>query len=281
MKTRKINTKVFAFNVKLRSNERSGSEAYIALFEKMFSEKIIGTPKRGNSMILRTQFKTVIDGNTIIYGKLARFTKLDSDEWINLDSLEKSQYELPANLFPNLKETDYVFVPQAHRFCIRKISNGMSVYQVEEFLKDSLAKCRTSTEQVEVHVEQSISSIEKILNAQAVRRIDLEISYTDNDIGDEASSYVDEILKEMNANKMKMTVSPDQTNTLSIENKFLRGAVELAKSNGTVIASIINNESKNERVITKEHPEEIPIHADNEEKFNSAVFQKIMSIFRP
>lgn len=281
MKTRKINTKIFAFNVKLRSNERSGSEAYIALFEKMFSEKIIGAPKRGNSMILRTQFKTVVNGNTIIYGKLARFTKLDSDEWLNLDSLEKSQYELPPNLFPNLKETDYIFVPQAHRFCIRKISNMISVYQVEEFLKNSLAKCRTSTEQVEVHLEQSISSIEKIFNAQAVRRIDLEISYTNNDIGDEASSYVDEILKEMNANKMKMTVSPDQTNTLSIENKFLRGAVELAKSNGTVIASIINNENKIEKVITKEHPEEIPIHADNEEKFNSAVFHKIMNIFRP
>jgi len=280
MTNRKLNTKIFAFNVKLRSNERSGEEAYIALFEKMFSEKIIGTPKRGNSMILRTQFKTTISGNTILYGKLARFTKLDSDEWINLSNLEKSQYELPENMFPNLKETDYFFIPQAHRFCIRKVANLVSVYQVEEFLQDSLRKCRTSTEQVDVFVEQSSETIEKILNAVSVRRIELEISYTNNDIGDEASEYVDDIIKEMRANKVKMIVSPDQENNLSLDNQFLRGAVELAKSNGIVKASIINNNNQHEKVITKDHPEEFSIHADNADKLNEAVFQKKMGIFR-
>ena len=176
MKQRKLDTKIYAFNVKLKSNERSGEEAYIALFEKMFSEKIIGPPKRGNSMILRTQFKTEIDGNKIVYGKLARFTKLDSDEWINLSNLEKSQYALPENMFPNLKETDYIFIPQAHRFCIRKEANTVSVFQVGEFLQNSLDKCRNSTEQVEVFIEQSVETIEKILNAESIRRIELDYS---------------------------------------------------------------------------------------------------------
>lgn len=280
MKQRKLDTKIYAFNVKLKSNERSGEEAYIALFEKMFSEKIIGTPKRGNSMILRTQFKTEIDGNKIVYGKLARFTKLDSDEWINLSNLEKSQYVLPENMFPNLKETDYIFIPQAHRFCIRKEANTVSVFQVEEFLQNSLDKCRNSTEQVEVFIEQSVETIEKILNAESIRRIELEISYTNNDIGDVASEYVDDILKEMNAGKIKMTVSPDQNNNLSMANQFLRGAVELAKSNGVVIANIVNSNHKIEKIITKEHPEAFPIQASSIDRLNEAVFKKIMSIFR-
>lgn len=280
MKQRKLDTKIYAFNVKLKSNERSGEEAYIALFEKMFSEKIIGTPKRGNSMILRTQFKTEIDGNKIVYGKLARFTKLDSDEWINLSNLEKSQYALPENMFPNLKETDYIFIPQAHRFCIRKAANTVSVFQVEEFLQNSLDKCRNSTEQVDVFIEQSAETIDKILNAKSIRRIELEISYTNNDIGDVASEYVDDILKEMNASKIKMTVSPDQNNNLSMANQFLRGAVELAKSNGVVIANIVNSDHKNEKIITKEHPEAFPIQANSIDRLNEAVFQKIMSIFR-
>jgi len=280
MKDKQVDAKFFAFNIKLQSNERSGTDAYIDLLKTMFDNKIVGTPKRGNSMILRTQFKTEIDGNHILYGKLARFTKLDSDEWINLTNLEKSQYELPENMFPNLKEVDYIFIPQAHRFCIRKVSGTVSVYQVEEFLRDALMKCRNATEQVDVFVEQSFESIEKILNAPAIKRIEIEISYTNNDVGKEAEEYVDGIIKEMNANKIKMTITPDHNQKLSLENDFLRGSIELAQSNGVVIASIINEQHKPEKIITRDHPEEFPVHAENIDSLKRAVYQKIMHIFR-
>jgi len=280
MAARKVNTKIFAYNVKLQSNERSGAEAYMELFKTAFEKKIIGSPRYGNSMILRTQFETEIEGNKILYGKIARFTRLDSDEWIDLTSLEKSQYELPENMFPNLKETDYFFIPQAHRFCVRKKAGTVSVFQVEEFLKDTLRQCRNSTEQVDVYVEQSSETIEKILSAPAVKRVELEISYTNNDVGEEAEEYVDEILKEMNANKMKMVVTPDHNEELSLDNSFLRGAIELAKSNGIVVASIVNNQDKTEKVVTRDHPEEFLVSAENEDHLTQSVFQKIMSIFR-
>lgn len=204
-----INAKFFAFNIKLQSNLRSGTDAYLELLKTMFDKKVIGTPKRGNSMILRTQFKTEIDGNPILYGKLARFTKLDSEEWLDMDNLEKSQYELPKNLFPNLKEVDYFFIPQAHRFCVRKVNGTISAYQVEEFLKDAFIKCRFSSEQVDVYIEQSFETIDRIINAPSIKRIEILISYTNNDVGEIAEEYVDDILKNMNANKVKMTITPD------------------------------------------------------------------------
>lgn len=276
-----IKAKIYSLNVKLQSNQRSGDQAYIDLFEKIFAEKIIGTPKRGNSMILRTQFHTKIDGNSVIYGKLARFTKLDSDIWIDLNNLEKSQFDMPANLFPNLKEVDYYFIPKAHRFCIRKVSNTVSLNQVEEFLTDALRKVKFSGEQIDVFIEQSNETIDQILNAPAVKKVDVEISYTNNDIGKEANEYVDGILKEMNANKMKFSVTPDHHNGLSVENKFLRGAIELAKSNGSVIARIINNDQKIERISTRQHPEVLPIEATDSDQLKTSVYRKIMSIFRP
>ncbi|WP_372640233.1 DUF4747 family protein [Ancylomarina sp.] len=280
MATKKVKAIYYAFNVKLRSNERTGAEAYTELFKELFEKKIVGTPKRGNSMILRTQFNTKIDNNTILYGKLARFTNLDSDEWINIGNLEKSTYELPKGMFPNLKETDYIFIPEAHRFCVRYKAGTVAMSQVTEYLINALTQCRKGTEEIEVYIEQSAETIEQILNSESIKKLDIQISYTNNDIGPEASEFVDEILKDMNASKIKMSISPDHNQELSRDNTFLRGSLELAKSNGLVTASVINANGEAQKIITKEHPESFPVEAENIDNLMMNVVRKFMGIFR-
>lgn len=66
----------------------------------------------------------------------------------------------------------------------------------------------------------------------------------------------------------------------SIENKFLRGSIELAKSNGVIIANILNDEQKLEKINTRNHPQEFIVHSKNIETLKNSVYLKIMSIFR-
>jgi len=280
-KNRKVVAGFLTFNVKLQSNERTGHQAYEELLSTMYRNKIIGSPKRGNSLILRTQFSTEILADRIIYGKLSRFTKLDTKDWLNIDNLERSDYDLPPHLFPNLKETDYYFFSRAHRFCVR-IKTGMpSALQIQEFLKNALSQCIDFSEQIIVTIEQSSETFERILNAPAVKSIEISISYTNQDITEDTEEFVDNLLRDMNAGNVAFKISPDHNERLSVHSRLLRGAILLARSNGKVIANITNDENKHEKINTAEHPKVFQITAESEDHVLLTIYNKIMSIFRP
>ena len=107
-------------NIKLLSNDRSGSDAYADILTSIFNDKIIKPVKGGKQAILRTQFKTEIKGKTVIYGKFSKFTKIEGEGWLNLNNMEVQSLEIPKHLFPNLVESDYIFIPDAHRLAIIK-----------------------------------------------------------------------------------------------------------------------------------------------------------------
>ena len=280
-KARKVTTKFYVLNVKLRSNERSGTDAYLDIFQDIYRHKTMGNLRGVRSVILRTQFKTEVEGEKILYGKIGRFTKLESDEWLNVQNLEKEHVELPAGLFPNLNETDYYWIPQAHRFIIRKKSGGPTVSNAVSFLNDAIKKHISATEQFEVAVETSRDEVEKIFNSQ-VRRLEIEISYTNQDTNEETAKFIDDQLKTGNVGKYKMIVTPDQNENLSFDSKILKGALELAKSNGKAIASIRDGEKKSYRTVkTSDHPEEFVVVSPNQDLVLFGIFRKIMDRFRP
>ena len=137
-KVRELNYKVQMVTVKLMSQNRSGVPAYTDIFEKISRNKISAAVFGQRHMILRTQFKDLVAVNNrewnVIYGSLSTFTVFDNeDDWINLESLEVENVNLPQNLFPGLKETDYFFVPEAHRFAF-VTKSGFSINNVEKFL---------------------------------------------------------------------------------------------------------------------------------------------------
>ncbi len=266
-------------NIKLRSSEREGCDAYFELLHDVYEKRLIGKPKRGNSVILRTQHSKEIDNQKILYGKISRFTNLDSDDWIDLDKMEIASFEIPENLFPNLKETEYFFIPKAHRFCMKK-SQALSVTQVEEFFNKVLKECLKTGEEFEVCIEQDSDTIQQILNARAIRRVEVEISYTNNDMKDEAEEYVEDIFKEMQATRAKMVMEPDHHNHLSIDNKFLRGVIKLAKSNGYVKAKIVDAKNKVKNIFTKKHPEIIAVNIQNADSTVEDVTEEIMTKYK-
>ncbi|SHL67603.1 protein of unknown function [Chitinophaga jiangningensis] len=247
--------KYYVFNIKLRSNLRSGTEAYKNMFIELFRKKIMKPVPHDKEMILRTQFLKVNEGKEFFTGKISKFTKIDNKDWINLDNLEIEEVAIPANRFPNLKETDYVFVPSAHRFAIVK-KVEVTVPSVLAFLTDALQEIIMEGEYVDVIVQQANNVFEEILNANSIEKLKIEISYTNDDIVEGAEEFMDELLKGAGIGKLTIEAKADHNRNINVTSEVIGGALLLAKSNGSVEAKIVDNQNKKQLLRTEEYPEE-------------------------
>ena len=191
--------------------------------------------------------------------------------------MELKNYEIPKTLLPDAKETDYYFIPEIHRFIIRKSPN-VSVYQAYKYLTEVLGKVIDTDEKIDVIIEQSSDVFEKILNAKQIKNLDISISYTNSDIMTESQKMIDDMLKDSKIGKIKIHTTPDHNDNLNKDGKFINGFLKLAQNNGTAEASIINNDNKKEKVITKNHPKKIKLKI-NIDLIVETVYNKIIKLY--
>ncbi len=266
-------------NIKLISSTRSGEEAYTQLIKAIFENTIIKPTSRGKSVVLRTLFPTEFFGNKFYYGKISRFTKLENSDWLNLDTKEIEQPEIDPNLFPNLQETEYIFIPQAHRFILRKSPN-FSILNAENFFKLAVPEVIDFHEDFSVSIEQSSDIFDQIYQAEKVERLFIEISYTNSDnIDDDAADWMDDYLKSSNTNKAAFEFTGDKNEGLNIETKLIKGALELAVQNGEVEATLIEDNRKT-YIKTKDHPKDVKSKASNEDEVKNVMFVEAMQYYR-
>jgi len=279
---KQVKEKKFAIqilNIKLLSNDRSGTDAYIDILTRIFNDKMIKPVKGGKQAILRTQFKTEIKGKTVIYGKFSKFTKIEDEGWLNLNNMEVQTLEIPKYLFPNLVESDYIFIPDAHRLAIVK-TEKIQISSVYSYFFQAVKDAIAIDEDYQVIVEQSSDIFDEIINAPHIYRLEIDISYSNHDIYKEATEYMDDEIRHMNAKKLKLIVTPDHRQQLSLDSEILKGALGVAKSNGEVKARIEDAESHKKTIITKDHPETITLKVANDDQIKSTIFDKIMNMFR-
>lgn len=275
-----VNQSFYAFNIKLLSGERKNENGYIELIKDLWRRKVNAPVRGGKYVVIRTQHKTLVENHTVLYGKISKFTKIDGDDWLNFDSMEIEKQNIPPNKHPNLKETDYYFIPNAHRFCLRK-STAFSVASAGDFLEKVLPMVLFQGEQIQVNLEQASDGFETILNAKAIKKLHIEISYTNDDISKNATKWMDQQLKQMNAGKIAMDISPDNTQNISIDNQVLKGAMGLAQSNGSVTATIVDTADVKKIVKTDDYPRTFSISfLGGVENLPSAIFKKITEIFK-
>ncbi|RNI32249.1 DUF4747 family protein [Rufibacter immobilis] len=275
--------RLWVLNIKLRSNTRKGPSAYEELITELYKLRLSPKVRGGSSIILRTQFKESIDGKAAVYyGKISRFTRLDSTEWFDSLNMEVVNHEIPAGLFPNLKETEYFFIPSAHRFCILDKAGTISLTNAEDYLKKVLPNVIFEDEDFEVNVEQDINSFEEILYASEIKKLVISITYSNNDTNDELTAFVDNELRALRVGKLDATITPDQTGQLSLDDSpFIKGALGVAESDGTVEATIVDQEGVKKKVSTRNYPRKIFVeNIGGDDAVNRSVFSKIMSIFR-
>lgn len=274
--------RLYVFNVKLYSNDREGEQAYVEIFTKIFRNKIRGAVALDADCILRTQFVGQEGSRKFLYGKIARFTRLDEKQWFDIERMElRNDVSIPPGVFPNIKETEYFFIPQAHRFCVVDTPGTVSLNMAGKFLKKALEVAREPDEETEVVIEQDVNGFEEILSAQAIRKLQVEISYSNNDTNEESAEFIDGQLKQLRAKTFKIEAIPDSSGSLQPNHTIVSGALKLAQSNGSAKATIVDQENIRRVVQTTSYPrkERVLLKEGDEPQLN--VFRKIMSIFRP
>lgn len=281
-KIRSLNYKVQLINVKLMSSNRSGNAAYIDIMQKIAQNKISAAVYGQRHMILRTLFKDVVQVNghewEVLYGKLSTFIVFDNDEdWINLESMSVENVDLPKNRFPELKETDYFFIPGAHRFAF-VCKSGFSINKVEKFLNAAIPIVLDEGEDYLVNKEQEDAEFEQIFQADEVKKLVVDISYSNQDIEDDAFQFMSSQLDEGHLKKLRLEGTPDNTGNINVDVKILKGALGLAKHYGKATASIIKNGVKSD-VITDWHPKTIALKC-KETLLRMNVVTEVVNLFR-
>jgi hypothetical protein len=282
--SRKIKEKRFNIqlvNLKLLSNTRSGDNVYKEIISKINKNKISVPVRGGKNAILRTLFSDQYifnnDNYEILYGKFSKFTIIDGKDWINLDTMDVENVEVPENKFPNLVETDYVFIPDAHRFII-VTTQSVNIGAVETFMKFAIKEVINSDEDFEVVVEQSEDIFEEIRQAEEIHKLLIRISYTNADTGSDAFDFMDQQLKESKIGRLSMEISPDHNKNINTESTLISGALQVAQSNGFAEATVkINGQRKT--IDTKLHPRRIPLQSE-ETNFKKKIFDTVMNLFR-
>lgn len=277
------NFSIQIINIKLMSNNRQGDEAYKEIVSQIKSQKIhIPVYGENQHMILRTQFSTLVrvgeQNIEVLYGKISKYVIIDGDDWINLSNMEVENVDLPANLFPNLKETSYFFIPCAHRFAFVK-DQGISANYVHKFLSNAVNMVIETDEQSEVIIEQSEDIFERIINAESIKKLLINISYSNADTGDEAYEFMDSQIRESEMRRLKLEATPNQNGDIKTSSLLIKGALKVAQSNGYAQATIVENNTRI-KIDTKTHPR--IIHTKCEEvSLLGYVVNQIMNIFRP
>lgn len=268
-------------NIKLYSNERRGDEAYADLFDKIFRDKVSINVRGAHRVIIRRMIRQRINGELTLYGKISRFTQIEGTDWLNLVSLEREEIVLPDDVFPDLVETDFYFIPRAHRFAFVIKSGSVTLKNIEVFLENSINRVLSKGEKADIVTEQSSDGFDEILNAKEIKRIKVEISYSNADNYREAAALLDNQLKNSNTKDLILQAVPDHGENIDLDQSpVLSGAFELAKSNGSVESKIIDENNKQKIVKTKNYPKKIQVTATEVEDIKPKIIQRIIQLFR-
>lgn len=271
--------KFYVLNIRLISETRKGSDAYIQLFNKLHSEKIFINGHGDREIATRRILDFKFEDESYITGKIFTFSKLENSDWINITNMENTEIEIPENIHPNFKENDFVFIPSAHRLCIPK-NPKVSLVATYKYFLEALNKIVDEGEMVNVSIEQSKDIFEQIIKAKSIRKLEIKISPTNDDINKEAEEFMDQELKKMNAGELLIIAKSDSKGKLSLDSEVLNGSLGLAMSNGEVVADIIDNQDKKKKIITKEHPREVSVEGKVGENEEISIFKKVMNVFR-
>ncbi len=147
-----------------------------------------------------------------------------------------------------------------------------------KFLTGAVKNVINNDEDYEVITEQSEDVFERIINAEVIKKLLIDISYSNADTGDEAYEWMDSQIKESQAKHLKMEATPDHTGSIKTDSVLMSGALKVAQSNGYAQATIIEN-GKSQKIDTKEHPLMISLQCE-EAVLKARIVSTIIGRFR-
>ncbi|UBD73565.1 DUF4747 family protein [Parabacteroides goldsteinii] len=259
---RKKEIKVKIFNIKLISKERKGTEAYIQLIERVFKN----WPRIDVGSHRAIEFMRTIKDKDILlyYGQIIKYTILDDENWYNRKTNQLQSYEIDDDMYPNSVECKFFFLPEIHRFCYID-KNEFSDKQMEHFLRSSFQTAINESEELKIDIEVSLDAINEILSADIVSRLEIDVSYTNNDLTEDYEMFVDDDLKDTGVSSLHLVANSRKKSTLDLlKSKLLKGYLMLSRKNGSATATIKNGKKPRKKIITKDHPNRLSLQVDKE-----------------
>jgi|GEM_PF-3385259 len=274
-------------NVKVHhkhTNREVGAKRYEELFTKIYKQKYHAQSSPGKHCIIRSHFPEK-EGQRIIYweGVLAQFTFISNEKWLNIQSLDiDEEFTVPEGLFPDAVFSEYTYIPSVHRFAFRTSSKiHMSPQPVAKFLESAFsAVCNEVTEYVVVDVEKDRGTIERILQADYLKKLTLKISYSNFDNASDFQRQIEADMKSSNTSQLEIIATQKPDAPIEINNSIiLRGALDTSASNGVAEAKVLNAKGETETINTASTPLREKVFGGFY-KFHYMVYQKIISLFR-
>jgi len=276
----------YILNIKLRkknSTKDLSPKDYVRLFNDLYKRKIHKESSSSKHCIIRFLFEEKPgQGTNYLYGSMAQFTFIHNERWFNLASLDlDNEFKVPDGLFPDAVITEYVFIPSAHRFCFRTSSDiRISPYPVKKFLDAALNEVCKADEIVHVDVESDRTTIDTILAAKELRKLIIDINYSNLDTGDDLKKFVEEDIKASNSSRLKIEATQKPDVSIDVKkSKILTGALQSSVSDGEAEATILDNNNRVQTIKTSDFPRKESVFGTMT-MFRELVKDKIMGIFR-
>ncbi len=260
-------------NIKLRPKESQLPQRYVELIDSIFSQKISINTYSDKYTRIQSLYGKQTD---IIHGELVNFTKLNPDlPSYDTESNELKMVEFDTKIGPNAKTCEYFFVPKHHKFVL--IHNGkISINQIVKFLEKTSLEVLYDYEGIDITIEKSSESIERIINSQA-QYIKVSLSYSNNANNDAWAAALDEEYRSNGVREVEAIYKSDKSNLIDIsKTQTIKGNVELSQSNGYVVANVIEND-KIVQINTNDHPRIEKISFIND--IVQSVLDKVNEIF--
>lgn len=253
----------FTINIKLRKNNNSRdatSQEYIDLIKKVKERKIHKPSSPGKHCIIKHLNVKKDDRGEIdfLYGRITQFTYFENKSWFDIDTLDLDmQFQLRDGLFPDAAEADFVFDPKNHKFSYIKKSNvSISPYPLRNFWEEALNAVKNENEFIHVDVVTSKNFTKQLSESLQIRRLEIDLNYSNSGIGSITKELLDEDLKGMNPKSATIVVVAKPNESLHIDNSnIILGALELAEEDGDAKAKVIDQNGNLVEISTKNFPE--------------------------
>lgn len=276
----------YILNVKLKNrntNKHLSEEDYVRLLKNLFKSKIHKASSSQKHCIIQSLFVDK-DNDTVNYlsGVLAQFTFHENINWYDLNTLEVDEnFKIPNGLFPDAKRTQYIFIPKAHRFVY--ISNSefpTNPYTIKRYLNSALDEVAKDNEIVDVDVESDKSTLERIIKSPIIRKLIIEVNYSNPDNTADLQRFFDEDMRDANVGKTKIESTRKEGSSIDLKNsKILYGAAQSSLSNGETFAKIEDINGNVEDLNTQNFPLREKVFGLSA-RMNQLVFEKIIGLFK-
>ncbi|UQA76721.1 DUF4747 family protein [Sphingobacterium siyangense] len=266
--------KCYIINLKIHSDEVDKEKLYSDLIEQVFNLNgfyvKIGTKfgldlKKLDKLNLSkkdlgVEYSILSQSSFNIFtGEFVKFKIEDeNDKYYNTISKELKPGDPNSIDKPNAIQIPFYFVPLIHRFFL-PVKSNVTVKQVAFFFEKALLEIYEKPEFFNIDIAKSTEEIEKIYEFESLKKIEITVSYTNDDLGDDAKQFMDLLLKEANTNTYKGEFKAEKNDSLNMESQLIKGGIELSKENGDLVATGENNFGNQVVVNTKSKFEEFAL----------------------